>query len=179
MKTGGNRRLPGSYERKEHCSRRVNKIQWGVEKERCNLKIEEDTGDSQVQIREEHDNRKSKQDTSSGKKMLWKGNNHQWLESIATLPPFSPIEGHKWFFQISANDSLRKTSLHLSLLAKSSLSLCIWDLPFNAVLPVEDRRFVVLVHMWYILCTMYCTCYRGPSVRIFRSHFLHWVNPSG
>jgi hypothetical protein len=26
----------------------------------------------------------------------------QGTESIATLPPFGPIEGHKWFIQISS-----------------------------------------------------------------------------
>jgi hypothetical protein len=44
-------------------------------------------------------------------------------ESIATLPPFGPIEGQKLFDQISANESPRRTGLHLSLLAKAGLNL--------------------------------------------------------
>ncbi len=30
--------------------------------------------------------------------ITWKA----WSESIAMLPPFGPIEGHQWFFQISS-----------------------------------------------------------------------------
>ncbi len=41
-------------------------------------------------------------------------------ESIATLSPFGPIEGQKWFPRFPANESLRRTGLHLSLSAKSS-----------------------------------------------------------
>jgi hypothetical protein len=68
MKTGGNRRLPGSYERKEHGSRRVNKIQWGVEKERCNMKTAEETGDSQVKTRKRNIASKEWQETVRGRK---------------------------------------------------------------------------------------------------------------
>jgi hypothetical protein len=39
-------------------------------------------------------------------------------EYIAMLPPFSPIEGCKWFFQFPANESLRRTGLHLLFLGK-------------------------------------------------------------
>ncbi len=41
-------------------------------------------------------------------------------ESKAALPPLGPIEGHKWFSTFPANESLRRTSLHLSLSAKSN-----------------------------------------------------------
>jgi hypothetical protein len=40
-------------------------------------------------------------------------------EPIAMLPPFGPIEGHKWLSRFPANESLRRTGLHLSLSAKS------------------------------------------------------------
>jgi hypothetical protein len=40
-------------------------------------------------------------------------------ESIATLPPFGPIEGHKWFFKISSQcESLRRTGLHFTSFGK-------------------------------------------------------------
>ncbi len=52
-------------------------------------------------------------------------------ESIATLPPSDPMEGHKCFFRLPANESLRRTGLHLSLSAKIQfLPSCIWELPF-------------------------------------------------
>jgi hypothetical protein len=37
--------------------------------------------------------------TADGQLLFWLGNRP---ESIATLPPFGPIEGHSWFFQISS-----------------------------------------------------------------------------
>ncbi len=45
---------------------------------------------------------------------------------IAMLPPFSPKEGDIGFSRFQANESLRRTGLHLSLSAKSSfyLSAC-------------------------------------------------------
>ncbi len=59
-------------------------------------------------------------------KAIFIQNQKLYLEFIATLPPFGPIEGHRWFFRFPANESLRKTCLHLSLTATH----CIWDLPF-------------------------------------------------
>ncbi len=44
-------------------------------------------------------------------------------KSIATLPSFGPIEGHKRFFQISSQWESQKNCLQLSLLAKSSFYL--------------------------------------------------------
>jgi hypothetical protein len=41
-------------------------------------------------------------------------------ESVAMLPPFGPIEGHKWFSRFPANESLRRTGLDRSISAKSS-----------------------------------------------------------
>jgi hypothetical protein len=37
----------------------------------------------------------------------------QGAESIATLPPFCPIEGHKWFFQISSQCESQKNRFAL------------------------------------------------------------------
>jgi hypothetical protein len=44
-------------------------------------------------------------------------------QSIATLPPFGPIEGHKWLSRFLAHESLRRTGLHFYLSAKSSFYL--------------------------------------------------------
>jgi hypothetical protein len=54
-----------------------------------------------------------------------------WLclnESIATFPPFGLIEGHKWFSRFPANESFRRTGLHLSLSAKSSFYLSAFEI---------------------------------------------------
>jgi hypothetical protein len=45
-------------------------------------------------------------------------------EPIASL---GPIEGHKCFFQISENESLRRSGLHLSLSEKSSFHLPVFE----------------------------------------------------
>ncbi len=52
-------------------------------------------------------------------------------ESIATLPPFGPIEGHKWFFQISCQWESQKNRFEFFSFGKIQfLPPCIWDLPF-------------------------------------------------
>ncbi len=48
------------------------------------------------------------------------------FESIATLPSFGPIEGKKWFDQISSQ-SLRRTGLHSSVSEKSSFYLLAFE----------------------------------------------------
>ncbi len=49
-------------------------------------------------------------------------------EAVVTLPPFGPIEGQKWFFQISSQWESQRTGLHLSLSAKSSFYLPAFDI---------------------------------------------------
>ncbi len=52
-------------------------------------------------------------------------------ESIATLPPFGPIEGHKWFDQISSQWESQKNRFALIYFGKIRfLPPCIWNLPF-------------------------------------------------
>ncbi len=52
-------------------------------------------------------------------------------ESVATLPPFSPIEGQKWFDQISSQWESQKNRFALIYFGKIQfLPPCIWNLPF-------------------------------------------------
>ncbi len=52
-------------------------------------------------------------------------------ESIATLPPFGPIEGHKWFDQISSQLESQQNRFALISFGKIQfLPPCIWNLPF-------------------------------------------------
>jgi hypothetical protein len=53
-------------------------------------------------------------------------------ESIATLPPFGPIEGHKRFFQISSQWESQKNRFAFISYDKIQFFLppSIWDLPF-------------------------------------------------
>ncbi len=52
-------------------------------------------------------------------------------ESVATLPPFSPIEGQKWFDQISSQWESQKNRFALIYFGKIEfLPPCIWNLPF-------------------------------------------------
>ncbi len=52
-------------------------------------------------------------------------------ESVATLPPFGPIEGHKWFDQISSQWESKKNWFALISFGKIQfLPPCIWNLPF-------------------------------------------------
>ncbi len=52
-------------------------------------------------------------------------------ESVATLPPFSPIEVQKWFDQISSQWESQKNRFALTNFGKIQfLPPCIWNLPF-------------------------------------------------
>jgi hypothetical protein len=52
-------------------------------------------------------------------------------ESIATLPPFGPIEGNKWFDQISSQwESQKNRFVFISFGKIQFLPPCIWNLPF-------------------------------------------------
>ncbi len=52
-------------------------------------------------------------------------------ESIATLPPFGPIEGLKWFDQISSQwESQKNRFAFISFGKNQFLPPCIWNLPF-------------------------------------------------
>ncbi len=57
-------------------------------------------------------------------------------ESVATLPPFSPIEGQKWFDQISSQWESQKNRFALIYFGKIQfLPPCIWNLPFMSICP--------------------------------------------
>ncbi len=58
-------------------------------------------------------------------------NVHTQAESIATLPPFGLIEGHKWFFQISSQWAFQKNRFAFVYFGTIQLlPPCLWDLPF-------------------------------------------------
>ncbi len=60
-------------------------------------------------------------------------------ESVATLPPFSPIEGQKWFDQISSQWESQKNRFELIYFGKIQfLPPCIWNLPFMST--ASERR---------------------------------------
>jgi hypothetical protein len=53
------------------------------------------------------------------------------FESIAMLPPFGTIEGHKWFDQISSQwESQKNRFAFISFGKNMFLPPCIWNLPF-------------------------------------------------
>ncbi len=52
-------------------------------------------------------------------------------ESVATLPPFGPIEGQKWFDRISSQWESQKNRVALIYFGKIRfLPPCIWNIPF-------------------------------------------------
>ncbi len=54
-----------------------------------------------------------------------------FTESVATLPPFGPIEGQKWFDQISSQWESQKNRFALTYFGKIQfLPPCIWNLLF-------------------------------------------------
>ncbi len=61
-------------------------------------------------------------------------------ESVATLPPFSPIEGQKWFDQISSQWESQKNRFALIYIGKIQfLPPCIWNLPFMSTASERER----------------------------------------
>ncbi len=58
-------------------------------------------------------------------------------ESVATLPPFSPIEGQKWFDQISSQWESQKNRFALIYFGEIQLlPPCVWNLPFMSTASV-------------------------------------------
>jgi hypothetical protein len=59
-------------------------------------------------------------------------------ESVATLPPFSPIEGQKWFDQVTSQWESQKNRFALIYFGKIQfLPTCIWNLPFMSAASVQ------------------------------------------
>jgi hypothetical protein len=67
-------------------------------------------------------------------------------ESVAMLPPFSPIEGQKWFDQISSQWESQKNRFALIYFGKIQfLPPCIWNLPFMSAASVLQYLDSVLI----------------------------------
>ncbi len=65
-------------------------------------------------------------------------------ESVATLPPFSPIEGQKWFDQISSQWESQKNRFALIFFGKIQfLPPCIWNLPFMSTASDHYHDFLL------------------------------------
>ncbi len=76
-------------------------------------------------------------------------------ESVATLPPFSPIEGQKWFDQISSQWESQKNRFALIYFGKIKfLPPCIWNLPFMST--ASEEKHVKILYG--------CKEGRGPQV---------------
>ncbi len=74
-------------------------------------------------------------------------------ESVATVPPFSPIEGQKWFDQISSQWESQKNRLALIYFGKIQfLPPCIWNLPFMSTTSVGFSLHCYSAE-WCIHCT--------------------------
>ncbi len=56
-----------------------------------------------------------------------------------SVPPFGPIEGQKWFFQISSQWESQKNQLHLLISAKSSFYLPAFEI-FRSCRTASGRR---------------------------------------
>ncbi len=67
-------------------------------------------------------------------------------ESIATLPPFGPIEGYKWFDQISSQwESQKNRFAFISFGKKQFLLPCIWNLPFMSTASEHNMQHPIWV----------------------------------
>ncbi len=67
-------------------------------------------------------------------------------ESVATLPPFSPIEGQKWFDQISSQWESQKNRFALTYFGKIQfLPPCIWILPFMSTASVVMKGGLIFI----------------------------------
>ncbi len=77
-----------------------------------------------------------------------------WTESVATLPPFSPIEGRKWFDQIFSQWESQKNRFALIYFGKIQfLPPCIWNLPFMST--ASGHRIPTDKKNWKIVPTLY------------------------
>jgi hypothetical protein len=66
-----------------------------------------------------------------------------YSESVATVPPFSPIEGQKWFIQISSQWESQKNRFALIYFGKIQfLPPCIWNLPVMSTASGQVMRHI-------------------------------------
>ncbi len=76
-------------------------------------------------------------------------------ESVATLLPFSPIEGQKWFDQISSQWESQKNRFALNYFGKIQfLPPCIWNLPFMSTASGYCLWYVGVLHIFTDICYM-------------------------
>ncbi len=83
---------------------------------------------------------------------------HPYPESVATVPPFSPIEGQKWFDQISSQWESQKNRFALIYFGKIQfLPPCIWNLPFMSTASVWEASICKKKSksFWPTECTLY------------------------
>jgi hypothetical protein len=100
-----------------------------------------------------------------------------FTESVATLPPFGPIEGQKWFDRISSQwESQKNRFAFISFGKNQFLPPCIWNLPFmstasyslliyNCTLyTVQSWRALIQVVLQYIDTSMYIRVHRSRRI---------------
>ncbi len=84
-------------------------------------------------------------------------------ESIATLPPFGPIEGYKWFDQISSQwESQKNRFAFISFGKNQFLPPCFWNRPFMSTASVCDRLLLIYGYS----CTVHKLSYYEVQTRI-------------
>ncbi len=90
-------------------------------------------------------------------------------ESVATLPPFSPIEGQKWFDQISSQWESQKNRFALIYFGKIQfLPPCIWNLPFMSTASGHSWTFLLL-RIQSLQCLKVINLTMSSSLRRMRS----------
>jgi len=95
-------------------------------------------------------------------------------ESVATLPPFSPIEGQKWFDQISSQWESQKNWFALTYFGKIQfLPPCIWILPFMSTASdsgsdrVNDKTFQISRNLGLEHVEFFCLLNSQPWMKVF------------
>ncbi len=80
-------------------------------------------------------------------------------ESVAKLPPFGPIEGQKWFDQISSQWESQKIRFALIYFGKIRfLPPCIWNIPFMSYSLWTDTLASIYVVSSYLPPHTYVFC---------------------
>jgi hypothetical protein len=100
---------------------------------------------------------------------------------IATLPPFGPIEGHKWFFQISSQWESRKSRFAFISFGKIQFYLPAFeisrscrtasDLPLWEVFAERDKKQTMVELRW--ISTDWFWKKVWPSIRLSRPRALN------
>ncbi len=100
---------------------------------------------------------------------------YTYSESVATLPPFSPIEGQKWFDQISIQWESQKNRFALTYFGKIQfLPPCIWNLPFMSTASGFVVKFIAGVLYIGIPLKELCTVQKSPQKQC--SYFIKFIS---